>query len=153
MSTKKLYDQLFNLLGTGDDSLEFKQVLQKIGEPNQVYEIDANKFYQFNQSGFEIVYDKDKKRFWMLGCEYSTKPVKDGTMVSFPDDLYGGIKSTDTPKEIEEKLGVKPNSFRQFKESDNYSASYNVSNYVFKLLYENNHGPVQGMTVMLVDSQ
>jgi hypothetical protein len=149
----EFYELLLNLLGKGDDGTEFRHVLESIGEPCQTYEIASNRHYAFNKMGFGIVYDKEKEKIWMLGFEYATVPIQKGAMVPFPDDLHAGIKATDTPLEVEAKLGIKPSSVRTFKKDNQFRAKYEVAPYVFDCLFESCRGPLKAMSISLLEFQ
>jgi hypothetical protein len=147
MSATRLYDRLLAVLGKGHDALEFTQLLKDIGSPSRIYTVEDNEFHEFQHLGFALAYSRPKEIFWMLGCEFAGKPVEIGAMQPFPQELYGGISSVDTPPEVERKLGVKATSIKTFKENQRCMAKYEVPPYHFDCVFVDPQGRLQGMTV------
>jgi hypothetical protein len=152
VAMKKLYDQLFNLLGKRSDAPEFKQVVEDIGKPSRVYESDVNIIYEFAEYGFGMICNQTNNRFWMLGFEFTTQPVKSGAMQPFPEELHAGIISADSPTEVEAKLGVKPKSFKEFKMNKKCTGKYELLPYHFTCIFESAQGSLAGMTVHSLES-
>jgi hypothetical protein len=139
---KKLFASLAALLGQPDDGPEFNRLLQKIGAASRIYDLDEdNTIYEFYEFGFGVTYNRTNKKFWMLGFEFATEPVKKGAMKPFPDALYAGITS------VESKLGVKPNSFRNSKTNSTCTGKYLVSPFQFTCVFDNPEGALTGMTI------
>jgi hypothetical protein len=83
----------------------------------------------------------------------TTVPIKNGSIVPFPEDLPDGINSTDTPREVEDKLGAQPKSFKRFQKNDKCRAQYEVPPYAFDCVFESANGRLQGMTVSLLGTK
>ncbi|MDR3614800.1 MAG: hypothetical protein P4L53_14675 [Candidatus Obscuribacterales bacterium] len=147
---ESLFPKLMQLLEQRDDCLDFIAFKNLIGEPTAIHSIEDNTYYRFDQFGCSAVYEEKRKKFWMIGIEYSTVPVKLGAVQAFKGTSYAGIKNSDTCKTVEEKLGVKAASNASFK---NMSRSkYNVGPYLFDCIFEGTDGPLQGLTVYLQDA-
>ena len=148
---KKLFSPLIALLGTPAEGQEFKQLLAEIGAASRVYELDEdNTIYEFYELGFGMTYSRSNKKFWMLGFEFATEPVKNGAMKPFPDAVYAGITSADSPAIVESKLGVKANSFRNSKTNNTCTGKYLLSPYQLTCLFDSPQGSLIGMTVLVL---
>jgi hypothetical protein len=143
----KLYDQLFNLLGKRSDSGEFNQLIGDIGEPSRVYEADDNTIYEFYDQGFGITSKQNNKKFWMLGFEFATLPVKNGAMKAFAGELHSGITSKDCASDVEAKLGVKPKSLRISENNKRCTGRYELLPLQFTCVFESPEGALEGMSI------
>lgn len=149
---EKLYELILDILGKRDDSPEFIK-LTSLRKPSKIYDAEGSIIYEFSSLGFGMAYDQARTKFWMAGFEFGTKPVKDGTMLPFPENLHLGISNSDGPNEIERKLGVKAVSFRSLGGDSRYRGRYKLPPYTFECVFSSQTGPLQGMTIYLDESQ
>ena len=152
MPTQNLYHRLLNLLGKSDNTPEFEQLLQETKGYTRIYDVGDNIFYEFQRLGFGIALKRQNRVFWMLGFEIATKAVKTGAMESFSNELHAGITATDTPIEVEAKLGVKAESLKVFKGAKGCMGRYKLPPYKFECTFEHPAGSLQAVTVYLIDS-
>src|SRR5271156_3326258 len=106
-SDDSLYESCIAVLGADRDHIAFKRLTQELSqEPILRFENVHVAYYDFQESGIELIYKKSRACFGWAMFFVNTAHVRKGEMKAYPGSFLFGVTPNDSMSEIERKIDL-----------------------------------------------
>jgi len=118
-----MFERVMSILDESDESAQFKNFLELVGEPNVRYdETPKDRLYEFYEYGISLDYDISQKRFSSISFMFDTASIRSGEFEPYEGGLPMGLQWNDSCADAEIKFGIAPESARWIPGNQNPKA-------------------------------
>jgi hypothetical protein len=103
-----LYEKLLNLMQKSEDSEEFRELVNLIGNASDIHEYSCSRWHDFWRYGLSLAYDIGDQVFYGLQFHFDTTAVRSGAVIPYASRLPAELAPHDSCTDVERKLGVAP---------------------------------------------